>query len=116
VSAMPIVDPMHRQAAHRGFAARTRATVLLAGAALVGTFLVSVFALPRQLVLPVVCLAALAMAAAAAFIAWRSGALDQRHPTYWDIAGALAFIGMSAAILSEPDQVFPLLEVATKDD
>jgi len=35
--------------------------------------------------------------------------------TYWDIAGALTFIGIVAALLSDPDQVVPLMEARRSD-
>jgi hypothetical protein len=70
--------------------------------------------LPRPLVLPVLALIAIAGAATVSLIAWERGSV--RHSptvTAWDIAGALAFIGFAAAMLSDPEQVIDLTETAT---
>jgi hypothetical protein len=70
--------------------------------------------LPRPLVLPVLCLIALAGATIAALLAWGRGAVrNSRQVTAWDVAGALAFIGFAAAMLSNPEQVIYLTEAAT---
>ena len=70
--------------------------------------------LPRPLVLPVLCLIAIAGAAVVSFVAWRQGsAHDSQHVTAWDIAGALAFIGFAAGMLSNPEQAFSLADAAT---
>lgn len=70
--------------------------------------------LPRPLVLPVLSLIAIAGAAILSFVAWRRGAV--RHSpqvTAWDVAGAFAFIGFAAAMLSDPEQVIYLTQNAT---
>jgi hypothetical protein len=70
--------------------------------------------LPRPLVLPTLCLIAIAGAGIASFVAWRrNAAADSRNVTAWDVAGALAFIGCAAAIMSNPEQMFYLAENAT---
>ena len=49
--------------------------------------------LPRPLVLPTLCLIAIAGAGVASFVAWRRNtAADSRNVTAWDVAGALAFV------------------------
>lgn len=111
---MPVTDPI-RQTADARLAAGLSLALAVSGAVLVTAFLLSFWMLPRQLVLPVVCVAALATAGAVAFVAWLHRASNRSHPTYWDIAGALTLIGMCAAILSEPDEVIPLLEAATRN-
>jgi hypothetical protein len=78
--------------------------------AMVATVVVPLFLLtsliPRPLVLPVLCLIAIASAAMVSFFAWHRGLTnDRQRITAWDIAGALAFVGVAAAILSNPDQV-----------
>jgi uncharacterized membrane protein YfcA len=113
---MPVTDPMHGEAAATGSAAGSNLALIGSGAVLTATLLVSVWTLPVQLVLPAVCIAALAAACVVGLVAWRSRAANRRHPTYWDIAGALTFVGMCAAVLSEPDQVLPLLQVAASDN
>jgi hypothetical protein len=55
------------------------------------------------------------MASAAALIAWVSG----RSPgasslTYWDVAGALTFIGICVASTVEPNEMVALIEAADR--
>jgi hypothetical protein len=65
--------------------------------------------LPRPLVLPVLCLVAIAGAAVVSFVAWRRGpAREAQHVTAWDVAGALALVACAAAILSGPEHVAQL--------
>ena len=109
---MPVTDPMRRETADTDPAVGTTLALAISGTVLSAAFVISAWALPSQLVLPVMCLAALATAAVVALVAWTRRTPDRRHPTYWEIAGALTFIGMCAAILSEPDQVVRLFEVA----
>jgi hypothetical protein len=64
---------------------------------------------PRPLVLPALCLIAIAGAGAAALIAWRRGvAFESQTVTAWDVAGALVFVACASAILSNPEQVMSL--------
>jgi hypothetical protein len=64
---------------------------------------------PRPLVLPTLCLIAIAGAGIAAFAAWSRGVrLESPNVTAWDVAGALAFIACASAILSNPEQVISL--------
>ena len=113
---MPVTDPMRRATADSGVSAGANLALIASGAVLSAALLVSAWMLPTQLVLPIVCLAALAAACLIGVVAWNSPTRDGPRPNYWDIAGALTFIAMCAAILSEPDQVLPLLEAATRDD
>jgi uncharacterized membrane protein YfcA len=112
---MPVTDPMRGEATGDRFAAGSNLALIGSAAVLAGTLLISAWSLPPQLVLPTVSLSALATACVVAFVAWRIRARERGHPTHWDIAGALTFIGMCAAILSEPDQVVPLLQAASSD-
>jgi hypothetical protein len=69
---------------------------------------------PRLLVLPVLSLAAIASAAVVAVLAWLHGA--DRHSsniTSWDVAGALAFIGCAAGMLTGSDQILQAFGYAT---
>jgi len=67
--------------------------------------------LPPALVLPALSLAALACAGPAAFVAWWCGARrDGDRVTLWDIAGATAFIGFAAGMLSDAEHVVQLFD------
>jgi hypothetical protein len=69
---------------------------------------------PRPLVLPVLCLVAIAGALVASLIAWRRGIVWNRpHITVWDVAGVLAFIACAAAIMSDPNHVAALTRTTT---
>jgi hypothetical protein len=109
---MPATDPIRRGDA----ASRPANGMALAAGLLAATFGLSVWKLPPAFTLPTVCLAALVAGGAAAAFAWTSSVRDQGHPNYWDVAGALIFIGMCAAMLSEPDQLWPLLETTPQRD
>jgi hypothetical protein len=62
--------------------------------------------LPRPLVLPALCLVAIAGAGIMSFVAWRRGTdRESQDVTAWDAAGALAFVACASAILSNPEQV-----------
>jgi hypothetical protein len=90
-------------------------TKLAAMAAIAALPLVLLAALlPRPLVLPVLCLVAIAGAAVVSFVGWKRGsARDARHVTAWDVAGALVLVGCAAAMLSQPEQVFYLADTAS---
>jgi hypothetical protein len=88
---------------------RPRATpdVLVVASALALVALASL--VPPLPVLPVLSLAAIASAGVVALLAWWVGV--ERHSssvTAWDVAGALAFIGFSASILTDSEQVLRL--------
>ena len=64
---------------------------------------------PRPLVLPTLCLVAIAGAGIVSFVAWSRGVtFDAPNVTAWDAAGALAFIACASAILSNPEHVISL--------
>jgi hypothetical protein len=90
----------------------TRLAGMAASAAL--PLLLLTVLLPRPLVLPVLCLVAIAGAAVVSFVAWKRGsARDAQHLTAWDVAGALVLVGCAAAMLSQPEQVIYLAETAS---
>jgi hypothetical protein len=68
----------------------------------------------RPLILPILSsllvLAAMLLALIAWLVTWRRPAPDARVATYWDVSAALTMAGVSAALLSEPEAVLPLLE------
>ena len=70
--------------------------------------------LPRALVLPALCLIAIAGAGIAAFVAWkRNSAANAQHVTAWDVSGALAFFACAAAMLSHPEHLIHLADSVT---
>ena len=83
------------------------AIVALAGTAASCTL---VWALPPPLVLPAVGVLAIVAATAVAAIAWLTAQRMSATVNYWDIAGALTFIGIFAALLSDPELALPLFE------
>ena len=82
---------------------------LLAG---FGAFGLLVLFLPPPLILPAISTLLLAAAGGIALIAWRRPRPHQSMVSYWDLAGAMTFIGIAAARMSEPDQALPLLEAS----
>jgi hypothetical protein len=65
---------------------------------------------PRPLVLPILSVAAIAIAGVTALVAWAFSARRGGDTiTAWDVAGAFALIGCGAAMLSEPENVLNLL-------
>ena len=66
---------------------------------------------PRVAVLPALSLAAIAIAAIVATLAWWRNA--NRHAatvTLWDVAGAFMLIGCAAAMLSQPENLMQVFE------
>lgn len=84
-------------------------TTLLAG---FGAFGLLVLFLPPPLILPALSTLLLAAAGGIALIAWRRPCPHQSMLSYWDLAGAVTFIGIAAALMSEPDQALPLFEAS----
>jgi hypothetical protein len=72
---------------------------------------IGLWTLPAALILPAVSTVAVA-AAAVIGLATARAAPGLRSPrlTYRDLAGGLALIGIAAALLSDPEQVLPLIE------
>lgn len=103
--------------AKSGRAARTaitgpQGTAVLTLIGGIAAFALLVWGLPQPLVLPAISILLLAASALIALVAWRRPRPHQSQLGYWDLAGALTLIGIAAALLSEPDQVVPLLETA----
>ena len=68
---------------------------------------------PGAVVLPVIALVAMAISGLVALAAWTCGAKrGGDNTTAWDVAGALAFIGCAAGMLSKPENVLRLFDVA----
>jgi hypothetical protein len=73
---------------------------------------------PPGLALPVVSAAFLVLAAVVAIAARRRGLIDRQGPelTYWDVAGALTFIGIFAGTLIDPEHMVRIFEGADRDN
>ena len=88
------------------------AAVLVATAAM--PVLVIALLVPPPQVLPVFGTVSIVAAGLVGLFAFCSGAAREgNHITAWDLAGACAFIGFAAGMLSEPEQVVQLLGLAT---
>jgi len=59
-------------------------------------------------IMPIVATLLFLLAAATAIV-WRREAGASDRVTYWDVAGALTFIGIGAATLIEPEQMLRLI-------
>jgi uncharacterized membrane protein YhaH (DUF805 family) len=72
--------------------------------------------LPSDLVLPVIStlLFVLASLVALAALCWER-ASQRSETTYWDVAGALTFIGVCVASQIDPDQMVRLVEGAPRE-
>ena len=85
----------------------------LAGAlaAAAAAFVAALFLLPPATVFPVTGSALVFAAASFALIAWASPAeTGGSRLVFWDVSGALAVIGLCAALFGQPEQVVALLE------
>ena len=91
----------------------------LCGAATLASL--SLLSLPATLALPAFSVICMASATFIALLAWlrprhiAAGRLGAARLTAWDIVGALTLIGISAALLSDPEQAIPLLEARQTD-
>jgi hypothetical protein len=67
-------------------------------------------AFPSALMLPAFGIMALILAALVSALAWWLAAERKPdHISLWDVAGAFALIGFAAVLLSQPEDVLPLL-------
>jgi hypothetical protein len=113
---MALMHMRRRRQGRRSDVVGPNLTAGFAGLLLLAAFVAAAGSLPRPLIVPTLSVTALGIAAAVAFIAWRRPMQrDAKYVTYWDVVGALTFLGMCAAALSEPDQLVPLLESARQD-
>jgi hypothetical protein len=72
--------------------------------------------LPSDLVLPVISTLFFVLACLVALVATRwELASEQGKLTYWDVAGALTFIGICVASQVDPDQMVRLVEGAHRE-
>jgi hypothetical protein len=72
--------------------------------------------LPSDLVLPAISTLLFVLASLVALVASRwERASQQSETTYWDVAGALTFIGVCVASQIDPDQMVRLVEGAPRE-
>jgi hypothetical protein len=72
--------------------------------------------LPHNLLMPAIGTLLFVLAAIFALVAWVRCSTDEYQVTYWDVAGALALIGICAAALVEPDQLVQLVAGAHSEN
>lgn len=91
--------------------------IMFAGALLlaVAAWIVTERAFTSDLTLPLVATLLFVSAGVATFVAWGRGAMAQHRLTYWDVAGALTFIGICTAALIDPEQMLRLVATAPGD-
>jgi hypothetical protein len=65
--------------------------------------------LPNHLLMPVISMLLFVLAMVFALVAWIRCSTDEYAVSYRDVAGALAFIGIGAAALVEPEQLVRLV-------
>jgi drug/metabolite transporter (DMT)-like permease len=87
------------------------AALLFAAAA----WVVAAWSLTSDHTLPLVATLLFALAGIATLVAWSRGSADRHRLTYWDVAGALTFIGIGAAALIDPEQMLRLLAATPGD-
>ena len=98
---------------HPGLPTSTRLPMLLTKMSVIVALplMALVMFVPAPLVLPIFGITAIGIAAVSALIAWwRADDRNAPNVTWWDIAGAFAFIGFAAVLLSQPEDVLPLLD------
>ena len=108
------IRPLSRGAerlGHLGPQVMFAAALLLAAAA----WIVAASSLSNDHTLPLVATLLFALAGLAALVALSRAATAPDHPTYWDVAGALTFIGIGAAALIDPEQMVRLVAAAPGD-
>jgi hypothetical protein len=113
---MPVRLPSTVRARREGPWGGPVLALILCLTAAAATFAVFAWHLPFALVLPLFSVVVIGGAAAIAFLAWTQPLQPSAvRITYWDVAGALTLIGITAALLSDPDQVVPLMEARRSD-
>jgi hypothetical protein len=99
---------------HRAASIGPRASLAVLASAAALPAVVLLWTVPPPLLLPALGLLSLAIAGVLSLIAWSVRAEPRAsHITLWDVAGAYAFIGFAAGILSRPEQVLEIFGVAS---
>ena len=116
---MTIANPIKRLAQGRasfpGNRRRLGPQVAFAAALMIAFVLPAAYALPRDHVVPAISVLLFIAAGLVALLASSDGRLFEQgratsRLTYWDVAGALTFIGICAAATVDPDQMVRLVE------
>jgi len=71
--------------------------------------LMSAGLIPSNLLMPAIATLLFVLAAVFALVAWIRCSTDEYRVTFWDVAGAVALIGIGAAALVDPDQLVRLV-------
>jgi hypothetical protein len=99
--------------------AQTFGPQVLFASAVAAAFAVLAGAVTRlsdTLVAPVASTLLLVIAAAAALVGWlREGGTETSRVTYWDVAGALTFVGIGAAALVDSDQIARVFDAPSNE-
>jgi hypothetical protein len=102
-----VLDPAHIERGNTSW----KGPAGFAAVALAGLSLLALARLvPAPLLLPTLSIVLLTMSGGCALLAWRLN--GRRRPDridLWDIAGACAFVGCAAAMLSQPEHVLGVL-------
>lgn len=95
----------------RGEIHQDHVSLSVVAAMTIGTSFALIWALPGVLVLPALGILLILFSGCTALVAFAAGS-DRNAAGFsiWDAAGAFAFLGCGAAMLSEPAQFLPLLE------
>jgi hypothetical protein len=91
-----------------------RTTFLVAMAAI--GFIAAAGIIPASLLMPTISLLLFVLAAVFALVAWVRCSTDEYDVSYWDVAGAVAFIGICTAALVEPDQLVRIVAGSHRDE
>jgi len=92
-----------------------RLPLATAAVAIFAPFAVTVWLLPRELVLPALAISLIFGSGVAALFAWATGTSRRaRGFSSWDVAGFLMLAGCAAAMLSETADFLPILEDAQR--
>jgi hypothetical protein len=114
---MAVTNSANHSYRRRPWTAGPQVTFVAAVALAFAVATASAILLHRVFALPVISTLFFVLSGLVAFLAWgRPRPSDQDRLTYWDVAGALTFIGICAAAQVEPDQMVRLVEAAHRQD
>jgi len=105
------VRPLSHEQESLGPQVMFAAALLLVAAA----WIVAEWSFTSDHTLPLVATLLFVLAGMATLVAWGRGTAGHHRVTYWDVAGALTFIGIGAAALIDPEQMLRLVAAAPSD-